>query len=31
MTSFAAFFDSGVDVISNSNYDVWLALSEITL
>ena len=31
MTSFAVFFDSGVDVITSSNYDVWLALSEITL
>lgn len=31
MTSFAVFFDSGVDVLSSSNYDVLLALPNITL
>ena len=31
MTSFGVFFDSGVDVISQSNYNVWYALGDLTL
>ena len=30
MTNFLSFFDKGAEVLQESNYDVWLALPQIT-